>query len=246
MSRNQPRSLRRLPFSAKVAFERLTGKSIFEAGYYRESQLTRLMNLFAHIDVDHYRGMRMLEVGSGLGHLGDAFTQLGFDVTSTDGRPEHVASMKERGRRSFQIDLDKDSDLPKLASDDQGDFDIILSFGVLYHLARPEEFLRAAGKYAKVMFLETAVSDHAEPVVEWLTEPGGWRGTDQAVSLRASRPSPSWVEKICHEAGFDTVRDISASLANWTIGHFDWEQRNDGTWRRDGINFRKMWVCEKS
>jgi hypothetical protein len=54
------------------------------------------------------------------------------------------------------------------------------------------------------------------------------------------------VEQTCRAAGFDTVCDVSSSLANWTIGSFDWEPRNDGTWRRNGVNFRKMWVCEKS
>jgi SAM-dependent methyltransferase len=240
-----PRSLRRLPFSAKVLVERLSGRSIFEAGYYRESQLTRLLNLFAHIDVERLRGMRMLEVGAGLGHLGDAFTQLGFDVTSTDGRPEHVESMKQRGRQAFVLDLDKETDLQRIGADEKGPFDMVLSFGVLYHLARPEEFLHSCGEQTNILFLETAVSDHFDPVIDWVTERRGWRGQDQAMAGRACRPSPAWVEKRCRESGFTVVRDISTSLANWTIGSFDWQPRDDGTWRRDGINLRKMWICEK-
>ncbi len=239
-----PRGVGRLPFRARVLAERLSGRSIFEAGYYRESQLTRLMNLFAHVDVESLRGKRILEVGSGLGHLGDAFTQLGFDVTSTDGRREHVQSMRERGRQSFMLDLDKTKDLDLLAGDDKGPFDIVLSFGVLYHLAHPAEFLSACAEKTKILFLETAVSDHVEPVVDWVNEPGGWRGQDQAMAGLACRPSPAWVERTSREAGFDKVRDISTPLGNWTVGSFDWESRNDGTWRRDGMNLRKMWVCE--
>jgi hypothetical protein len=83
-------------------------------------------------------------------------------------------------------------------------------------------------------------------VVEWVTEAGGCRGKDQALDGRACRPSPSWVEKICFDAGFETVRDISNALGNWTIGTFDWTPLNNGEWRRNGVNLRKMWVCEKA
>ncbi len=232
--------LRRIPFSARILMERLSGKTVFEAFHYRESNLTRLVDLFAHVDVERWRGMRVLEVGAGLGRLGDAFASLGFDVTSTDGRPEHVEAMKARGRASFVLDLDR------TGVDEAGDFELILAFGVLYHLAHPEEFLHSCGKVATVLLLETAVCDRREPVVEWVSEARGWRGTDQALRGQGCRPSPAWVEATCREAGFDVVRDISSSLGDWTSGTYGWEPRDNGEWRRDGVNLRKMWVCERS
>jgi SAM-dependent methyltransferase len=235
-----PSRLRRVPFSTRILLERLSGKSIFEASYYRESNLSRLANLFAHADVERWRGMRVLEVGAGLGHLGDAFADLGFDVTSTDGRQEHVEAMRARGRESFVLDLDT------TGVNEAGDFELVLAFGVLYHLAHPEEFLHSCGKTAKVLLLETAVCDRREPVVDWVTEAGGWRGKDQAVGGRGCRPSPSWVEDTCRQAGFDTVRDISNPLGDWSSGTFGWEPHGHGEWRRDGVNLRKMWVCERS
>jgi SAM-dependent methyltransferase len=228
----------RAPFTVRVLAERLSGKSPFEARYYRESQLTRLANLFAHVDLEPWRGMKVLEVGAGLGHLGDAFTQLGFDVTSTDGRPEHVEAMKARGRKAFVLDLDK------AGVDDAGEFDLVLAFGVLYHLAQPEQFLQGCGRRAQVLLLETAVCDAADPVIQWVSEAGGWRGKDQALSGQGCRPSPAWVEKACRDAGFDSVRDISSPVGNWVVGAYDWEPRDTGEWRRDGVNLRKMWVCE--
>lgn len=239
MTPHAARRLRRLPFSARVALERLSGKSIFEVSHYRESNLTRLSNLFAQVDLERWRGMKVLEVGAGLGFLGDAFAHLGFDVTSTDGRGEYVQAMRARGRESFVLNLDE------TGVDEVGDFEIILAFGVLYHLAHPEEFLRSCAKNAKVLLLETAVCDRREPVVDWVSEAGGWRGKDQAVGGRGCRPSPSWVEGICREAGFGVIRDISTPLADWASGTFDWESRDDGEWRRDGVNLRKMWVCEQ-
>jgi SAM-dependent methyltransferase len=217
----------------------LTGKSIFELGYYRESELTRLMNLFAHVDLERWRGMRVLEVGAGIGHIGAIFAQLGFDVTSTDGRPEYVEKMRAQGRKAFVLDLDK-TDVDKA-----GDFDLILAFGVLYHLTEPESFLKSCGKKAQVLLLETAVCDAGEPIIYRVAEAKGLCGKDQALNEFGCRPSPAWVEQTCRLAGFHSVRDISNPIANWSKGSFDWEPKNTGEWKRDGVNFRKMWVFER-
>lgn len=217
----------------------LTGRPIFEAGHYREADALRLVNLFAHVDLERWRGYRVLEVGAGLGNIGQVFRHLGFDVTSSDGRPQHVARMQERGIPARVLDLDG------TGVDELGDFEIILAFGVLYHLEEPERFLLGCGKRARVLLLESAVLDHPEAVVRPVSEARGLRGQDQALRGRGCRPSPAWVEATCRAAGFDDVRDISNPVANWSIGRFDWEVRGDGTWRREGSNHRKMWVCEK-
>lgn len=197
------------------------------------------MNLFAHVDLARWRGMKVIEVGAGLGHIGDVLAQLGFDVTSTDGRAEYVERMRARGRKSFLLDLDRDG------VDAAGDFDIVLAFGVLYHLADPARFIHGCGVRARVLLLETAVCDEREPVCHPWREASGWRGKDQALRGLGCRPSPAWVEDRCRAAGFGAVRDISNPIANWVIGRFDWEARGTGEWRRAGVNLRKMWVCEK-
>lgn len=232
--------MNRMLLSLRMLATRLAGKTVFESGHYRESELTRLLNLFAHVDVERWRGMRVLEVGAGLGRLGDVFVQLGFDVTSTDGREEYVNRMKARGRKAFVVDLDR------TGVDAIGDFDLILAFGVVYHLREIEPFIRSCGVKSKVLLLETVVSDSAEAVNQQVAEAGGWRGQDQALNRYGCRPSPSWIEGVCRSAGFDVVRDISSPLANWQSASFDWEPRGNGEWRRDGMNLRKMWVCEKS
>ena len=232
--------MNRMLLSMKMLATRLAGKTVFESGHYRESELTRLLNLFTQVDVERWRGMTVLEVGAGLGHLGDVFVQLGFDVTSIDGREEYVERMKARGRKAFVVDLDR------TGVDEVGDFDLVLAFGVLYHLGECERFIRSCGRRASVLLLETVVNDSPEPVIQRIEEAGGWRGRDQAVNRYGCRPSPSWIEETCRSAGFDVVRDISSPIANWESAIFDWEPRGNGEWRRDGVNLRKMWVFEKS
>jgi SAM-dependent methyltransferase len=198
------------------------------------------VNLLAHADLERWKEMKVLEVGAGLGHIGDVFEQLGFGVTSTDGRPEYVQRMKARGRASFVLDLDE------TGVDEVGDFDLILAFGVLYHLRDPERFVRSCGMKASVLLLETLVSDSPNAICPRVAEAGGWRGKDQALHAYGCRPSPRWVEEACSAAGFDAVRDISSPVGNWVIGRFDWEPRGTGEWKRDGVNLRKMWICERS
>lgn len=216
-----------------------TGKPFFELGYYREAELTRLLNLFAHVDLERWKGLKILEVGAGTGNIGVVFAQLGFDVTSTDGRPEHVEYMQGQGRKAFVLDLDN------TGVDEAGDFDVILAFGVLYHLTEPEKFLKSCGKKAKVLLLETIVSDSAESTIHPVAEAKGWRGKDQALNELGCRPSPIWIEQTARSAGFNSVRDISSPVANWAKSRFDWLPRNSGEYKRDGFSLRKMWIFEK-
>jgi len=231
--------VRRIGLGLSIVRNVLAGRTVFDLPYYRESELARLLNLFAHVDASRWRGMRVLEVGAGLGRIGEAFHQLGFDITSTDGRSEHVERMRSRGRKAQVLDLDNPG------SSLEG-FDLVLAFGVLYHLGRPESFIQRCGRSARVLVLETVVCDELEPVLRSVSEPSGWSGEDQALHRVGCRPSPAWVEDACRAAGFDLIRDISSPLANWQTGSYDWTPRGSGEWRRNGANLRKMWVCEKT
>lgn len=113
--------MRRLLFNLRHLSSYLARRPVFELDYYRESELARLANLFAHVNLEDWNGARILEVGAGLGHLGDYFAALGFDVTSTDGRPEHVERMRQRGREAFVLDLDLEG------IEGVGDFQIVLA-----------------------------------------------------------------------------------------------------------------------
>jgi SAM-dependent methyltransferase len=226
--------------TARILADRLRGKPIFESPHYRESELARLANLFAHVDLDRWKGMRVLEVGAGFGRFGEAFHHLGFDVTSSDGRPEYVHRMAERGRRAFRLDLEE------VTPQDLVEYDLVLAFGVLYHLKNPARLIEACGRSVDVLVLESVVSDTTEPVLSPVSEATGWLGPDQALSGIGSRPSPSWVETNSKAFGFEEVRDISSPIANWAVGAFDWEPRNSGESRRHGVNLRKMWVCERT
>jgi SAM-dependent methyltransferase len=227
----------------RLALDRLAGRTVFESPGYREAELSRLLTLFAFVDLERWRGARILEVGAGIGHIGDVFAALapeyGFRVTSSDGRPEHVERMRARGREAVVLDLDTD-DLSAA-----GEFDLVLAFGVLYHLAKPERFLRGCARIADTLVIESCVADLPGAELVMIGESRGPLSGDQALAGTGCRPSPAWVEATCRSAGYGSVRDLSHAIGNWRTGRFDWLPRGDGAWRRDGVNLRKLWLAER-
>jgi SAM-dependent methyltransferase len=217
----------------------LFGESIFTVGYYREPELSRMLNLFAHVNIQTWKGLKILETGAGHGAMGKLLLDLGYDVTSTDGRVEFVEIMKNTKRKAAVLDVNKQE------VSEVGDFDVILSFGLLYHIQNPEFFINSCARNCKMMILETVVCDRDEIVLEIVKEAGGWRGKDQALDEIGCRPSPLWIEDMARKAGFSIVRDISTPVGNWDNGKFDWEKKNNGEWKRGGYTLRKMWIFEK-
>jgi SAM-dependent methyltransferase len=210
---------------------------IFDNSHYRGARESRLHNLFRHLDVPSLAGKRVLELGCGTGELGQAFVESGCQVVSVDARAEYVEELHRRfpGRSAYVMNLEHWE--PALL----GRFDVVLCFGLLYHLSTPEEFLAACARAAPQLYLETVVSDFEDPMCPIILEDG----PDQAWSGQGCRPSPAWLNRVLYELGFG-VRDISTPEANWggaVPSIFDWAPLNDGQWQRDGALLRKMLLC---
>jgi len=212
---------------------------MFDNALYRSARESRLGNLFRHLDVAALNQKRLLEVGCGTGEIGQAFVEAGASVVSIDARAEYIAEIEQRfpGRPAYVVDLEQWD--PAAV----GQFDAIVCFGLLYHLAEPLRFLTACSVVAGEIYLETVVSDSIEPVCPVVLE----EGPDQAWSGRGCRPSPAWLNQTLVDLGFD-VEDISSGTANWggqVPSIFDWTPCNDGQWQRDGALLRKMLICTR-
>ena len=214
--------------------------AIFDEGFYAEARRSRLENLFAHIDVGQLRGKTILELGCGTGEIGEAFVNLGCQVISVDAQPSYIKALKKKfpGREVHVLDLEQ-FDPSRFSG-----IDIVLCFGVLYHIARPETFLGGVAQVADTVFLETVVADSDQAVCQIMEE----SGPGQSFSGKGCRPSPAWIRQVmaCH--GF-AVRDVSDRRANWGGAYpsvFDWTPRNDGAWIRGRTFLRKMYICQRS
>ena len=212
----------------------------FDDELYVAARKARLDNLFHHVDPKALAGRTVLELGCGTGELGEAFAGFGCRVISVDVNPAYIDIVNQRyPRRETHV-----LDLEGFDADRFRDIDIVLCFGLLYHLERPTAFLRRLSTVADTVFLETVVADTDQAACEAVRE----TGPDQGHSGSGCRPSPAWIEMMMSSLGYE-VRDISAGRANWGGEYpsvYDWEPRNDGAWMRGKAFLRKMFILERS
>ena len=217
--------------------------SFFERSMHIASRRGRTAALFEAIDPRSFSGKTVLEVGCGHGHLGEELVKLGARVTSIDGRPENIQALRRKfaDRPAFTCDLNTS------ALEQFGPVDIVLAFGLLYHLSAPGRFLASCSRISNVLLLETMVLDSWEPEIVWVED---HISISQALDRRGCRPSPAWVEQHVRSNGFVHIVDISSAKANWNEAGdhtaYDWEATGRGTWMsEDGMTLRKMWIASK-
>lgn len=133
------------------------------------------------------KGKKVLEVGAGIGLHTPFFLERGCNVTVTDGRPENVAEIARRlpGVRTATVDLERNEPIAL------GRFDVIYCYGLLYHLANPQQALeRLAEVCDGLLLLETAVSPGTFDELLMVRDPDAF---NQAVSGIGCRPTRLWV-----------------------------------------------------
>jgi len=158
----------------------------FHSDHYLRHNSRRLEHL-ASLGIP-VEGKRVLEVGAGIGDHSSYYLDRGCDVTITEARPENIAILKSRfpDQHVFPLDLDRPTAIPGTP------FDVVHSYGLLYHLQAPEQALQFMSENCSgILFLETCVSFGAEAAVNLVGEPQ--RDPTQAYSGEGCRPTRSWV-----------------------------------------------------
>lgn len=99
----------------------------------------RVKYLSRHIPL--HGNMKVLDVGSGLGYLNDAFSNNGIDIDfyATDPNPNNLQKLKIKGIKAF-------SDLKEIS---ERDFDLVTVCFVLEHISLPVEFMHSIMEYVK-------------------------------------------------------------------------------------------------
>jgi len=148
----------------------------------------------AHLDrlALDFKNKTVLETGCG--PLGAFTTWLekyeGIDITSTDARQDlldlHHQNSVNKNRKLVQCDLNTD-DVLKL-----GKFDVIFSYGLLYHLNKPELFIKnMANMCNDFMVLSTCVNHADNGQMNLVAENKGT--ANQAFDGMGCRPGRDWL-----------------------------------------------------
>ena len=133
----------------------------------------------------------ILEVGAGIGLFSEKIANQASSILTTEGRSRLVRVMKKRlinfhNVSVLKVDVENPKDIKLLRR--SGKYDLLLCYGLLYHLSNPAEFLRTFSPLTKNMILETIVDFSSE---NWTTVRENPRN-NQAIHL-GCRPNPDWL-----------------------------------------------------
>lgn len=200
--------------------------------HYIDWRNSRIEGIKKYIDLNFFKEKTMLELGCGYADLGNMFSSFGCLVTSTDARKEHLDEVNKRYPHitTYILDCDKDKITTK--------YDVILHWGVLYHLSNVEEHLKNVCEQTDYLLLETEVCDSInKEIIIKINE----NGYDQAFNNIGCRPSERYIENILSKLNFD-FKMIKDPIINSSYHVYDWDV-NETQVYRDGL--RRYWICWK-
>jgi len=224
---------------AHVALSNRDG--LFHHSYHdwRTRRIEKLLELYG---ADYFIGRSILELGCGHAEIGAFFADLGANVLAVDGRAKNINYARLRHRNVGRLRLevhDLETDFTSL-----GNFDLIINFGLLYHLRDVGTHLRRCFSLTDDLVLETVVCDSQDPDLVLLRDENA-NAEEEALRGTGSRPSPFFIERLSAENGFSIERIFSGDLNSGKQFCYDWQHRNDGSPNDDLVN-RRFWRFRRS
>ncbi len=145
-------------------------------------------------------GLRtVLDVGCGVGYFAASLRDMGFEVSAVDAREANIAEARRRHPGiAFHVADVEDPQLVAL-----GRFDVVLSFGLLYHLENPFRTMRILQALTgKLLLVESICLPQETPMLLLFDEPAG---EDQSLRAVSCYPSEGALIKMAFRSGFPHV-----------------------------------------
>jgi SAM-dependent methyltransferase len=207
---------------------------VFQASYnaWRATRINKMLELYG---LEWFAGKRVIELGCGHADIGAFLAELGASVLCVDGRQENLTFAKLKHRKVSGLEYllaDLDGPFPAL-----GRCDLLIHFGLLYHLSDVDAHMAQCWALADEIMLESVVCDSLDPdrIV--------YLGRDKAVNSRGlngkqNRPSPFYLERLAKAAGYEIERCFTSDL-NSGMFVYDWPHKDNGD--LGGFAKRRMW-----
>src|SRR5215470_12514731 len=140
-----------------------------------------------------------VDVGCGVGFFSQTLAECGLNVCGFDARAENV----EEARRRFPGIPFEEANIENRQILQLGQFDLVLCFGLLYHLENPLHAIRnLRAMTGKCLLLESICVPEENCTLLLRQEP---RQDDQSLTELACYPSESSLVKMLYRAGFADV-----------------------------------------
>jgi SAM-dependent methyltransferase len=207
-----------------------------EGSHYAKWREARINKLISILGKEWFKNKEILELACGFGDIGQKLETFGATVTYTDGKAEHIEKTKQRTKKQdmcFLIDQDTNWNLNKK-------FDLVLHWGVLYHLNNWEQDLNIAIAHSKkYICLESEVSDSDDPEFEAKVKEHWYDGAKNSVG---SRPSPAKIEKVIKQnKSVISLKRYDHKDLNACYHFYDWKIGNT---KKFPPGQRRFWFIE--
>lgn len=208
--------------------------SVFDSAAALEINEARLRHL-ASLGLE-LNGRRVLDAGSGPGHLAQFFVQRDCAVLSIDGRSENIETL----RATYPHLEGRVVDVEKEDASELGAFDVVFCYGLLYHTTQPERVLENLSAACKsLLLLETCVLDSSDGEVEVVADSGA---SNQGLRGDGCRPSPAYVIAALRRNGFHVYLPKSRPKhADFLFSYLD-----DRAHLRQGSLMRQIFVASRT
>lgn len=180
---------------------------------YNQWRITRVSKILEILN-NNISGKKVLELACGYGNIGLYLKSLGADVTFADARQSHLDLVIQKDITSKTILIDQDS----MWNINQK-FDLIIHFGVLYHLNNWRQDLECALNHTDLLFLESAVADASYEFEYKLYEE--YEGGQNAYNHIGTLPSATSIENHIKQLGCSFQRFDDDKL-NTRYFKYDW------------------------
>jgi 2-polyprenyl-3-methyl-5-hydroxy-6-metoxy-1,4-benzoquinol methylase len=230
------------PIDRHIVYNGIADKHGLFHPAYAEWRVRRINKMLEIYGFDFFKGKKILELGAGHADIGAFFAEMGADVLCLDGRIQNInfARLKHRKISNLRFaEWNLEGDFTHF-----GKFDLIIDFGLIYHLKDVEEHLRRCFRMSNDIIMETVVCDSTDPNTIFYCDEKS-EINEEALEGTGSRPSPFYIERITKENNFEAVRFFTPDLnAGWF--YYDWKHKNDNSGRGSSdFLYRRFWRLKK-
>lgn len=160
-----------------------------------------------------------VDIGCGVGDFSKLLSELGFRVVGVDGRGENIAEAKKRYPGINFVTGNAED----LVTSQMGSFDLVLCFGLLYHLENPFRAIRNLRSLTgQVLLIESMCAPTKRPTMELLDESVA---ENQGLRYVAFYPSESCLAKMLYRSGFPFVYSFSQLPSHELYNSTIWKKR---------------------
>jgi 2-polyprenyl-3-methyl-5-hydroxy-6-metoxy-1,4-benzoquinol methylase len=198
-------------------------------GHYIDWRNSRMNGILEALGEDFFKNKSIVELGCGYGDFGNMILQKGAKrCLSIDARSEHIKIGKERYPLINFLYMNCEN-MPDDIHTFFKDYDILIHFGLLYHLENPIEHLTSLSNHFKVILLESEVIIGQSIINSEI-------GYDQSITGKSLRISLETIIKCLEDNGYK-IQVLKSKVLDNNLHKYSW---NEEDFNKENYYYRRM------